>query len=260
MVASDGSCSMHCDCDRELYRDERRTHETIMALAIFSLSTVAWGQYTPPAGAAYIYSGGVWTGAPSTGTLGALSYTPPAIALYCLNGSGQWVPADALCFCRPAGPTGPAGPAGTLENNSGYNGTVGATTPSTGAFTDVTAGTVAVGTPLAASSTAPTLTSSSLPPVPYTMPPLDGLYFPCLTTANLDGGAAGNPGFANAASGCGVVAAAAGTSATATITFPHVVDITKPFRIVAENQMGETGGTYGTKVFGFTNGVGEAAV
>ena len=61
-------------------------------------ATAAWGQYTPPAGAAYIYSGGVWTGAPSTGTLGALSYTPPAIALYCLNGSGKWVPADSLCF------------------------------------------------------------------------------------------------------------------------------------------------------------------
>ena len=70
----------------------------VMAVAILAVSTMAWGQYTPPAGAAYIYSGGVWTGAPSTGTLGALSYTPPAIALYCLNGSGQWVPADASCF------------------------------------------------------------------------------------------------------------------------------------------------------------------
>ena len=70
----------------------------ILALAILLTATAAWAQYTPPAGAAYIYSGGVWTGAPSTGTLGALSYTPPAIALYCLNGSGQWVPADASCF------------------------------------------------------------------------------------------------------------------------------------------------------------------
>ena len=42
-------------------------------------------------------SAGSWVGAPSTSTTNPINQPPP-VALYCLNSSSQWVPADSSCF------------------------------------------------------------------------------------------------------------------------------------------------------------------
>lgn len=68
------------------------------AFLAFLFALPAAAQYTPPAAAAFTYSGSSWIAAATTSTTNPLSYTPPAVALYCQNGSGQWVPADSSCF------------------------------------------------------------------------------------------------------------------------------------------------------------------
>ena len=93
----------------------------LLLIAVLLGASGAWAQ---PSGAAYIYSGGSWTGAPTTETLGALNYKPPAIALYCYNTStGLWAPADSLCFggggtttnALTAAATGGAAPGSTFN-------------------------------------------------------------------------------------------------------------------------------------------------
>lgn len=73
---------------------------------VFLFAGLCFGQGNPPPFAAYILSGGVWTAAPTTSSTSPLPFTPPPVALYCFNGSGQWVPADSSCFGGGGGGSG----------------------------------------------------------------------------------------------------------------------------------------------------------
>lgn len=72
--------------------------ELLIATLCFLCGATAFAQFTPPPGGAFEYSGSSWVAAVSTSTTNPLSYTPPPVALYCLNGSNKWVPADSSCF------------------------------------------------------------------------------------------------------------------------------------------------------------------
>lgn len=70
----------------------------ILLLIALVIGATAASTYQPPPAGAYYMSGGNWTPLPSTTSATVLNYQPPAVALYCLNGSSQWVPADSTCL------------------------------------------------------------------------------------------------------------------------------------------------------------------
>lgn len=96
----------------------------IVALLFISLFAYA-ASFTPPSVGAYIFSGGVWTPAPTTTNTGGISFTPPAVSLYCFNSTtNQWVPADSNCFGSGGG--------GAVLSVSNSDGSL-TVTPTTGA-------------------------------------------------------------------------------------------------------------------------------
>jgi len=88
----------------------------------------------------------------SAGTFTALA--PGATPSCTITGSS---PSYTLSCGLPQGAQGIQGPTGTLANNSGYNGTVGATTPAAGNFTNVQASTLAAQTMVPGAIISPSL-------------------------------------------------------------------------------------------------------
>lgn len=89
----------------------------------------------------------------------------------------------------------------------------------------------------------PSANTTPPPARPYQAPPLNGVYFPVLHTANL----ASSTGLADTPTG--VVAAQAGVTGTGVINFP-AIDVTKPWRAAILITMGEApGNTNGLTVF-----------
>ena len=73
--------------------------KNIFAVMVLAFASLAFAQGNPPPVASYILSGGKFVPAPTTASLGAISYNPPPAALYCFNSSTKkWVPADSSCF------------------------------------------------------------------------------------------------------------------------------------------------------------------
>jgi hypothetical protein len=79
-------------------------------IILFVLSfwtAISMAQGNPPPAGAFIYSAGSWIAASSTYT-GSPINAPPPVALYCLNSSNQWVPANSSCTLGGGNITWPA--------------------------------------------------------------------------------------------------------------------------------------------------------
>lgn len=134
-------------------------------LALLLLTVPAFGQFTPPTGAAYVYNSSTFSWQPLAASSGtAVSFTPPAVALYGQLSSGAWTP------CLTTGNCGGSSSSGTVTSVSDlsplFTTTTRTTTPtfvlSNAAQNSVFAGPASGGAGAPSYQTAPTFSAANL--------------------------------------------------------------------------------------------------